>query len=164
MFLCRSWYFGITQTPTVLDDCRGFPSDFSQKTTFQTILTESECLYRSISGTYTSKNGWKCPYGSIQWTCTSTQGDNRPWHCPNPESKHLERSDGAIRRPAGPGIWRQRRQIRKGEQAAGVYEGAEPPVLRYVIVNNYRTNFDDFREVYLFGSQVDRWLPKEAGH
>ena len=26
----------------------------------------------------------------------------------------------------------------------------------YVIVNNYRTNFDDFREVYLFGSQVDR--------
>lgn len=25
-----------------------------------------------------------------------------------------------------------------------------------VIVNNYRTNFDDFREVYLFGSQVDR--------
>ena len=112
MFLCRSWYFGITQTPTVLDDCRGFPSDFSQKTTFQTILTESECLYRSISGTYTSKNGWKCPYGSIQWTCTSTQGDNRPWHCPNPESKHLERSDGAIRRPAGPGIWRQRRQIR----------------------------------------------------
>jgi hypothetical protein len=25
----------------------------------------------------------------------------------------------------------------------------------YVIVNNYRTNFDDFREVYLFGIQSD---------
>ena len=24
MFLCRSWFIGITQTPTVLDDCRGF--------------------------------------------------------------------------------------------------------------------------------------------
>ena len=34
----------------------------------------------------------------------------------------------------------------------------------YVIVNNYRTNFDGFREVYLFGSQVDRGLSKEAGH
>ena len=34
----------------------------------------------------------------------------------------------------------------------------------YVIVNNYRTNFDDFWEVYLFGSQVDRGLSKEAGH
>ena len=25
----------------------------------------------------------------------------------------------------------------------------------YVIVNNYRTNFDDFREVYLLGTQLD---------
>ena len=25
----------------------------------------------------------------------------------------------------------------------------------YVIVNNYRTNFDDFREVYLLGIQLD---------
>ena len=34
----------------------------------------------------------------------------------------------------------------------------------YVTVNNYRTNFDDFREVYLFGSHVDIGLSKEAGH
>ena len=33
----------------------------------------------------------------------------------------------------------------------------------YVIVNNYRTNFDDFRAVYLFGNQVDNGLTKEAG-
>ena len=85
-------------------------------------------------------------------------------HCTSTESKHLERSDGAIRRPAGPGIGRRRRQIRKGEQAAGVYEGAEPPVLRYGQWDNYRTNYDDFLEVYLFGSQVDRGLSKEAGH
>ena len=25
----------------------------------------------------------------------------------------------------------------------------------YVIVNNYRTNFDDFRNVYLLGIQLD---------
>ena len=25
----------------------------------------------------------------------------------------------------------------------------------YVIVNNYRTNFDDFMEVYLLGIQLD---------
>ena len=25
----------------------------------------------------------------------------------------------------------------------------------YVIVNNYRTNYDDFRELYLFGNQID---------
>ena len=29
--------------------------------------------------------------------------------------------------------------------------------------DNYRTNFDDFREVYLFGNQVDNGLTKEAG-
>ena len=33
----------------------------------------------------------------------------------------------------------------------------------YGIVNNYRTNFDVFREVYLFGIQVDNRLTKEAG-
>ena len=32
-----------------------------------------------------------------------------------------------------------------------------------MIVNNYRTNFDDFREVYLIGIQVDNRLTKEAG-
>jgi hypothetical protein len=42
-------------------------------------------------------------------------------------------------------------------------EGAEPPVLRYVIVNNYRTIFDDFRELYLFDIQVDKRLTEEAG-
>ena len=40
----------------------------------------------------------------------------------------------------------------------------EPGRVSYVIVNNYRTNFDDFCEVYLFGIQVDRGLSKEAGH
>ena len=25
----------------------------------------------------------------------------------------------------------------------------------YVIVNNYRTNYDDFRKVYLLGNQLD---------
>ena len=25
----------------------------------------------------------------------------------------------------------------------------------YVIVNNYRTNYDDFMEVYLLGNQLD---------
>ena len=43
-----------------------------------------------------------------------------------------------------------------------MYEGAEPPVLRYVTVNNYRTNFDDFTDVYLLGIQVDNRLTKEA--
>ena len=33
----------------------------------------------------------------------------------------------------------------------------------YGIVDNYRTNFEDFREVYLFGIQVDNRLSKEAG-
>ena len=28
----------------------------------------------------------------------------RPWYCTQTEPKHLERSDCAIRRPAGPGI------------------------------------------------------------
>ena len=36
-------------------------------------------------------------------------------------------------------------------------------MVSYVIVNNYRTNFEDFREVYLFGIQVDNRLTKEAG-
>ena len=44
-----------------------------------------------------------------------------------------------------------------------MYEGAEPPVLRYGQWDNYRTNFDDFREVYLFGNQVDIRLSDEAG-
>ena len=25
----------------------------------------------------------------------------------------------------------------------------------YGVINNYRTNFDDYREMYLFGIQVD---------
>ena len=29
--------------------------------------------------------------------------------------------------------------------------------------DNYRTNFDDFREMYLFGNQVDIRLSNEAG-
>ena len=45
--------------------------------------------------------------------------NTRRWHCTNAESKHLERSDGGISRPAGPGIWRRRSQIRKGFKAAG---------------------------------------------
>ena len=41
---------------------------------------------------------------------------------------------------------------------------AEAGLIRvYVIVNNYRTNYDDFREVYLFGIQADTRLIKEAG-
>ena len=39
-----------------------------------------------------------------------------------------------------------------------VYETARPSRpgrVSYVIVNNYRTNFDDFREVYLLGTQLD---------
>ena len=32
----------------------------------------------------------------------------------------------------------------------------------YVIVNNYRTNFDDYREVYLLGIQVDMRLHEET--
>jgi hypothetical protein len=32
---------------------------------------------------------------------------------------------------------------------------AEAGLIRvYVIVNNYRTNYDDFREVYLLGNQL----------
>ena len=61
-------------------------------------------------------------------------------------------------------------------QSRGNVDGRSPPIPArespaeaglnrvYVIVNNYRTNFDDFWEVYLFGSQVDRGLSKEAGH
>jgi hypothetical protein len=48
------------------------------------------------------------------------------------------------------------KEANTGEQAAGVNEGAEPPVLRYGVVNNYRTNFDDFLEVYLFGIQLEQ--------
>ena len=33
----------------------------------------------------------------------------------------------------------------------------------YGVVNLYLTNFDDFREVYLFGIQVDNGLTKDAG-
>ena len=44
-----------------------------------------------------------------------------------------------------------------------MYEGAEPPVLRYGQWDNYRTNFDDFRDVYLLGIQADDRLTKEAG-
>ena len=41
---------------------------------------------------------------------------------------------------------------------------AEAGLIRvYVIVNNYRTNFDDFWEVYLFGIQADNGLTKETG-
>ena len=40
MFLCRSWFIGITQTPTVMEDCRGFcigiltEIDFPQKSKY----------------------------------------------------------------------------------------------------------------------------------
>ena len=46
-----------------------------------------------------------------------------------------------------------------------MYETARPSRpgrVSYVIVNNYRTNFDDFREVYLLGIQVDKRLTKET--
>lgn len=33
----------------------------------------------------------------------------------------------------------------------------------YGVVNLYLTNFDDFREVYLFGIQADNGLTKDAG-
>ena len=33
----------------------------------------------------------------------------------------------------------------------------------YVIVNNYRTNFEEFRELYLLGIQVDMELQPGAG-
>ena len=33
----------------------------------------------------------------------------------------------------------------------------------YGVVNLYLTNFDDFREVYLFGIQADNGLTKETG-
>ena len=33
----------------------------------------------------------------------------------------------------------------------------------YVTVNNYRTNYDDYLDVYLFGIQSDNRLTKEAG-
>ena len=36
-----------------------------------------------------------------------------------------------------------------------MYEGAEPPVLRYGVVNLYLTFLDDLFEVYLIGIQVD---------
>ena len=42
--------------------------------------------------------------------------------------------------------------------------GRQARLFACVTVNNYRTNFDDFREEYLFGNQVDRGLSKEAGH
>ena len=76
---------------------------------------------------------------------------------------HLEeRSDDALcRAPAVPGIL-PLGKIVEGEKAAGVYEGAEPPVLRYGQRDNYRTNYDDFRDVYLLGIQVDNRLTKEA--
>ncbi len=40
-------------------------------------------------------------------------------------------------------------------RAAGVYEGAAPPVLKCGQWDNYRTIFDDFRVVHLFGKQAD---------
>jgi hypothetical protein len=45
-----------------------------------------------------------------------------------------------------------------------VYEGAEPPVLRYGQWDNYRTNFEDFLELYLLGIQVDMVLSMGTGH
>ena len=46
------------------------------------------------------------------------------------------------------------------DRLSGTYEKKGLPldeaVPLYGIVDNYRTIFDDFREVYLFGSQVDR--------
>ena len=39
---------------------------------------------------------------------------------------------------------------------------AEAGLIRvYVIVNNYRTNFDDFWELYILGIQIDSILSKE---
>ena len=40
--------------------------------------------------------------------------------------------------------WQPERENPAGSRAIRVY----------VIVNNYRTNFDDFREVYLLGNQL----------
>jgi hypothetical protein len=45
----------------------------------------------------------------------------------------------------------------KGKQAAGVYEGAEPPVLRYGVVNLYLTFLDDLTELYCVGIQIDNY-------
>ena len=123
---------------------------------------ESECLYRSQSWTGTSKNGRKCLYGSRKWTCTSTQGENRPWHCTNLESKHLERSEGGISRPAGPGICRRGRQIRKGFKAAGGGGGILFPRMKrddqrsplYGVVNLYLTFLEDMERMYLIGIQA----------
>ena len=42
----------------------------------------------------------------------------------------------------------------KGKQAAGVYEGAEPPVLRYGVVNLYLTFLEDMERMYLIGIQA----------
>ena len=43
-----------------------------------------------------------------------------------------------------------------------VYETARPARpgrVSYVTVNNYRTNVDDYLEVYLFGIHIDIWAP-----
>ncbi len=37
-------------------------------------------------------------------------------------------------------------------------DGVPPPVR-----NNYRTNYDDYLEVYLFGIRIDTWAPLWAG-
>ena len=42
----------------------------------------------------------------------------------------------------------------KGEQAAGVYEGAEPPVLRYGVVNLYLTIWEELTALYYVGIQL----------
>ena len=45
-----------------------------------------------------------------------------------------------------------------GEQAAGLFEGAEPPVLRYGVVNLYLTFLKDMERMYLIGIQVTSTL------
>ena len=190
MFLCRSWFIGITQTPTVLDDCRGLTCVEGEvgnqlcsrvliinqlwNHRFQTCrLNERLGTMHSIINWLTDICDWfgsQPPRSSWNWftrvcgkkccnrliairfknlcpqTCRKKIGAadyksaivsqsvnyktiicrpqwkariTRPWHRTNTESKHLERSEGAIRRPAGPGICRRRRQIRKGFKAAG---------------------------------------------
>ena len=47
--------------------------------------------------------------------------------------------------------------------------GRESPAVKAGLIrvygqwDNYRTNFDDFREMYLFGFQLDMRLAEEAG-
>ena len=114
----------------------GFCIEISRKSTFQTMQNQSACI------------------GPNRGPVQAKMAENA---CKGPENGPVRAPKEKIGLGTAPTLNRStlsEAMAPSGEQAAGVYEGAEPPVLRYGVVNLYLTFLEDMERMYLIGIQA----------